>query len=190
MKQSISQTISLIKSDFIKRCEYENKTFNFVQGVKLCFYPAAVGVMLFRLQAFFFQHNLNLFASIIKVINTVLFSIAIDSSAIIGERFMILHASFITIGPNVTIGTDFMAVHHNGIMASPFFTEHQSAQGPTIGNHVVLGGGGMITGAITIGDDVKVSMNASVEADFENGAVLFGVPARNVNQQKSEEAAT
>lgn len=190
MTQTFSQTIRLIKSDFAKRCEYEHKPFNLFQAIKFCFYPACVGVLLFRLQGFFYSHHLKPIASVINIINTVLFSINIDSSTIIGERFIILHASFITIGPKVTIGRDFIAVHHNGIMASPFYTDENATDGPTIGDGLILGGGGMITGAITVGHEVKVSMNASVETDCENGAVMFGVPARNVSQPKTEEASS
>jgi serine O-acetyltransferase len=188
MKQSFSETIKLIKSDFIKRCEYEHKTYRFRQSLKFLFYPACLSVVIYRLQRFFFTNHLALFASILKAVNEVLLSVSIHSDTVIGERFMIMHSSFVNIGPRVKIGTDFIAVHHNGIMPSPFFSGDSTSlpNGPTIGNHVILGGGAMITGDIVIGDHVKISMNASVEDSFESYAVLFGVPARNVAKKTAE----
>lgn len=50
-----------------------------------------------------------------------------------------------------------------------------------------VGGGAMVTGGIVIGDHVKISMNAVVESSFEDHAVLFGVPARNVNKKVADD---
>jgi len=182
MKQSFRETVRLIQSDFVKRCEYEHKTYRFRQSIKFLLYPACLSVVIYRFQRFFYTHHLPMIASILKGINEVMLSVSIHSDTVIGERFMIMHSSFVNIGPRVNIGTDFIAVHHNGIMPSPFYSAQSASlpNGPTIGNHVILGGGAMITGDVVIGDHVKISMNASVEDSFESHAVLFGVPARNV----------
>ncbi len=185
MKQTIKQAAELIKSDFIKRCEYENKTPSMVQAIKFLFYPAFASVLLYRLQYFLASNNWSWPAAVIKNINEVIFSISIDSSAQIGARLMILHASFIAIGPMVKIGHDFIAVHNNSILPSPFNTDTSDYQAPVIGNNVILGGGAQVTGPVIIGDHVQVSMNASVEDSFADHAVVFGVPGRNLQKKDS-----
>ena len=99
-----------------------------------------------------------------------------------------LHANFICIGTNVSIGRNCMMAHQNYVCPSPFYLEKEtnSSKGPTIGDGLMMGGGAAIYGDITLGDNVKVSMNASVEASFGNDAVLFGVPARNMAKQAQE----
>lgn len=185
MKQAFKQAYRLIRSDFIKRCEYEHKSPTWIQAVKFLLYPAFTSVLLYRIQHFFAQCNLPWIAGFIKTLNEIIFSVSIDSSADIGERFMILHASFIVIGPGVKIGTDLIAVHHNGVLPSPFYSNNTANQAPMIGDHVVLGGGAQITGDVTIGNHVQISMNASVEESFDDNAVLFGVPARNLQKKAS-----
>lgn len=182
MKQSFATTCALIRSDFIKRCEYEKKTASWLQWIKFMFYPAFVAVLLHRLQRFFYTHHLGLVAGLIKWINQVIFTVSIASDAVIGPRFMILHASYIVISERVKIGSDFMAVHNNSVMASPFYTAGQTLAAPVLGDQVILGGGAQVTGNLTLGNNVQVSMNTSVEESFGDDTVLFGVPARNLNK--------
>lgn len=182
MKQSLKQTLILIRSDFRKRCEYENKAANIVQVIKFIIYPAFMSIVLYRCQRFFYTHHLSFIAYLLKVLNQVLFSVSIDSEARIDERMMILHASYIVIGPKVTIGKDAIFVHHNSIIPSPFYLKEMKNTAPQIGDNIILGGGAQVTGDVTLGDDVQVSMNASVEESFGDKAILFGVPARNLNQ--------
>lgn len=182
MKQTLLKTVDLIRSDFIKRCEYEKKSPNFLQAIKFIFYPAFTSIVLYRIQRFFYTHHLGWVAAIIKTVNELLFSVSIDSSADIGPRFMILHASFIVIGPRVRIGSDCISVHHNSVIPSPFYASGITTKAPVIGEYVILGGGAQVTGDITLGDHVQVSMNASVEESFGDDAVLFGVPARNLSK--------
>lgn len=184
MRQTLCNTYTLIRSDFIKRCEYEKKAASGWQFIKFLFYPAFVAVMLNRLQRFFYTHHLGFIASLLKWINQIVFTVSIDSTAEIGPRFMLLHASFIVIGERVMIGQDFIAVHNNSILASPFYADGQTLPAPRIGDNVIIGGGAQITGGIQLGNNVQVSMNTSVEESFGNGAVLFGVPARNLNKNK------
>lgn len=187
MKQYPLSTYALIRSDFIKRCEYEKKKPNGLQFIKFLLYPAFVSVLLYRFQRFFYRHHLSWLAGIVKWLNQIIFTVSIDSSAIIGPRFMLLHASFIVIGERVSIGQDFIAVHNNSIIASPFYTNGQTLPAPKLGNNVIIGGGAQITGGIQLGDNVQVSMNTSVEDSFDDGAVLFGVPARNLHKNKEAE---
>lgn len=191
MSQTFAETLSLIKSDMQVRASYENKSFNALRVVKFLFNPAIFSLMIYRFQRFFYYHHLGIIASILKVINGIIFTVHIDSTAKIGPGFFMMHASYICIGPNVTIGKNCMMAHQNSVCPSPFFSEKftNSAQGPVIGDDLILGGGAAIYGDITLGNRVKVSMNSSVEASFGDDAVLFGVPARNMAKHAEESEA-
>jgi serine O-acetyltransferase len=192
MKQSFLQTFSLIRSDMDARASYENKKLSALQMIKFLINPAILSLCIYRWQKFFYDQHLTLISAILKLINGIFFSVHIDNTATIQERFLMLHANFICIGANVTIGRNCMMAHQNYVCPSPFYLEKgvNSAKGPTIGDGLMMGGGAAIYGDITLGDNVKVSMNASVEASFEDGAVLFGVPARNMAKASTEESAS
>lgn len=193
MSQSFLRTIALIKSDMQARCDYENKPLNWMQIIKLVMYPASMSCVIYRIQMFFYHHHLTIFASLLKAINGVIYTVHIDSKTEIGEGFFIMHASFIHIGRNVSIGKNCMMAHQNSVSASPFYsadlhsTDFQSSKGPTLGDHVMLGGGAGIFGNVVIGNHVQVSMNSVVENSFGDHAVLFGLPAKNLTKTAVEE---
>lgn len=190
MSQSFSQTIALIKSDMRFRCQYESKSLGPVQFVKLMLNPACLSTILYRYQIFFYRHDLTAIAYVLQLVNSLLFTVQIDSRTQIGEGLFIMHSNYICIGPRVQIGKRCMIAHQNSIVPSPFYEngERESAAGPTLGDDVMLGGGACITGAIIIGNKVKISMNAAVDSSFEDNAVLFGVPAKNMVKPVPEAA--
>lgn len=191
MKQSFKETLNLIKADMQHRCRYENKTLNTVQVIKFLLNNAAISTIIYRWQIFFYCHHLSFFASLLRFINGLLFTVEIDSRTEIGGGFFMMHANFICIGANVKIGQNCILAHQNAICASPFFTAEspRSAQGPTLGNNAIIGGGATISGNIVLGNNVQVSMNAAVDASYADDAVLFGVPARNMTKTVVDAAA-
>lgn len=74
------------------------------------------------------------------------------------------------------------------IVSSSFYDADSkcTAKGPVIGDNLLLGCGASIVGDITVGDNVKVSLNSMVDKDFPSDAVLIGVPARNVVKSEAE----
>lgn len=75
--------------------------------------------------------------------------------------------------------------HQNTVTASPFYDVSGSTKGPTIGDNLLLGCGASIVGDITLGNDVKVTVNSTVDSSFPDNAVLIGVPARNIAKTDS-----
>lgn len=183
MSQSLLDTMRLIKADMQMRCEYEHKKLSFLRILRFCVYSASASTILYRMQVFFYHNHMGLIARFVSFLNTVLFVVKIDPTAKIGPGFLLLHASCITVGPNVVIGRNCIMAHQNTVTPSQFFNaNHENFAAPVIGNHLFMGTGAVITGAITLGDYVQVSANAVVDQSYPDHAVLFGVPAKNVTK--------
>jgi serine O-acetyltransferase len=56
---------------------------------------------------------------------------------------------------------------------------------PHLGNHVDVGAGAKILGAVRIGDGARIGANAVVLCDVPAGATAVGIPARILQKEKS-----
>ncbi len=181
MHQSFKQTFSLIHGDFKARADLQYKELSLLRILRYLTMSCVVAVVLYRFQVFFYHNHMKFFIPFLKLINVFL-SVRIDSKTDIGPGFLIYHSSAIYIGPNVTIGRNCHLAHQNTITPSPFFDQDNEdyIEGPTIGDNALLGCGASVIGNISLGNDVKVSINSVVDKSFPDEAVLIGVPARNV----------
>lgn len=180
-KQSFSQTLALINSDMQFRCDYEHKKLTVLRAFGFLLNHAVMALVLYRLQVFFFTHHLVWMASFIQSLSSVIFTVSIDSRTQIAPGFLLLHASYINIGRNVTIGENCILAHQNSI-GPAYIIENEdmtSDQGPTIGQRVFFGVGSVVFGNISIGDDSKIAANSAVDKSFPAQSILVGVPARN-----------
>jgi serine O-acetyltransferase len=181
--QSFIDTLRLIRSDMQYRCDYEHKQLNALRVVAFLTNHAVVSQILYRWQVFFDTHHLSMLASLLKSINSLVFTVNIDSSARIGPSLLLLHANYIHIGKNVTIGTHCILAQQNAICPAYILSsKHEASEkGPTIGNHVLFGVGSTVTGNITIGHRCKISVNSAVDKSFPDSGILVGVPAKNLS---------
>jgi serine O-acetyltransferase len=182
MKQSFKQTLTLINADIRLRCEIEEKPMTFFRKCRYMIKSAVAPVLLYRWQVFFYQHHMGLLASFLKTLNNIVFTVKIDSEAQIGPGLIIYHSSYVLIGRNVQIGQNCQLANQNTIMASSFYDGEtkNTVKGPVIGDNLLLGCGASIVGNVVLGDNIKVSMNSTVDQSFPDNAILIGVPARNV----------
>jgi len=187
-QQTLSETITLIKSDMLYRCEYEHKRLSGFRTIGFLLNHAVMSQVLYRFQIFFFQNHMQWISTLIAAFNRLVMSVNIDSNTQIGSGLLILHANYIFIGKNVTIGERCILAHQNAI--GPAFEIQQTKdqvdisqlqQGPTIGDRVLFGVGSTVSGNITIGSDSKIGINSAVEKSFPANSTLVGVPARNLN---------
>lgn len=162
------------------RSKQEQRALTYYRIFRYLFKSASLPIVLYRWQIFFYQHKLSIVSSLIKLLNNIVFSVKIDPNTEIGPGFQIFHSSYIFIGPNVKIGKNCLMAHQNTVTASPFYDAMGSTKGPVIGDNLLLGCGASIVGDITLGNDVKVTVNSTVDTSFPDNAVLIGVPARNI----------
>lgn len=93
----------------------------------------------------------------------------------IGDGLVIMHGHGIVIGEGAKLG------HDCAIFQQVTIGQDGNVDGwPTIGNHVTIYAGAKVFGSITIGDGARIGANAVVTADVPPGAVMVGVPARNI----------
>jgi serine acetyltransferase len=95
----------------------------------------------------------------------------------IGAGTIIDHPYGIIIGPKVVIGKN-CRLRHQVTIGIKGGGNHIP---PTIGDRVDIGAGAKIIGPVTIGDDTKIGANAVVTKSCDEGAVLVGIPAKNIN---------
>lgn len=182
MKQTLKDTMALVGADVRARSEVEEQSLTFLRACRYMLKSAVMPIVLFRWQVFFYQHHMGLISSLLALISNVLFTVKIDSEAEIGPGLVIYHCSYVLIGRYVRMGKNCQLANQNTIMASSFYSAetNQSATGPIIGDGLLLGCGASVVGNITLGNNVQVSMNSTVDDSFPDNAILIGVPARNV----------
>ena len=94
----------------------------------------------------------------------------IDLTSEIGGGLLLLHPNGIVLHPDSVIGVNCL-----------IFQQVTFAGAVTIGNHVDVGAGAKIMGPLTIGNNVQIGANSVVTKDVPDGAVMVGIPARQLN---------
>ena len=100
---------------------------------------------------------------------------------------------------NSRIGGGLLLPHPNGIVVHPdavigpnclLFQQVTIGSGrggvPTLDGHVDVGAGAKILGRVRIGAHAKVGANAVVVCDVPAGATAVGIPAKILDEQRSE----
>jgi serine O-acetyltransferase len=107
--------------------------------------------------------------------------IDIHPGAEIGDYFFIDHGTGVVIGETTTIG-DWVRIYQDVTLGALHFEEeedeeHKLKKGykrhPDIGNHVVVGAGTKILGAVTIGDRVSIGANSWITDDVPDNTSVY-----------------
>ncbi|WIV68452.1 serine O-acetyltransferase EpsC [Natrialbaceae archaeon AArc-T1-2] len=107
--------------------------------------------------------------------------IDIHPGAEIGEYFFVDHGTGVVIGETATIG-DWVRIYQDVTLGALHFEEeeddeHTLKKGykrhPDIGDHVVIGAGTKVLGAITVGDHVSIGANSWVTDDIPDHTKVF-----------------
>ncbi|PSQ00973.1 serine acetyltransferase [Halobacteriales archaeon QS_5_70_17] len=107
--------------------------------------------------------------------------IDIHPGAEIGEYFFIDHGTGVVIGETVRIG-DWARIYQDVTLGALHFEEAEDERNalkkgykrhPDIGDHVVIGAGTKVLGAIAIGDHVSIGANSWVTEDVPDNTNVF-----------------
>ena len=144
------------------------------------FYPGLHAVWLHRLAHRLWQDGMHLAAQAVAHLARWLTGIEIHPAARIGPRFFIDHGMGVVIGETAEVGADVTIYH--GVTLGGVSLSHGKRH-PTIADHVVIGAGAKVLGAISVGSHSRIGANAVVVKDVKPEKVVVGVPGKVVTRQ-------
>jgi serine O-acetyltransferase len=107
--------------------------------------------------------------------------IDIHPGAEIGEYFFVDHGTGVVIGETATVG-DWVRLYQDVTLGALHFEEEEDDERmlkkgykrhPDIGNHVVIGAGTKVLGAISVGNHVSIGANSWVTEDVPDNVVVY-----------------
>jgi len=140
-------------------------------------YPGLWAMVWHRVAHAFWKVGARLLARMIASASRTATGIEIHPAATIGRRCFIDHGMGVVIGETAIIGDDCVLYHNVTLGGSPLM---KTKRHPTLGNHVLVGMGAKILGAVVIGDGARIGANAVVTKDIPACATAVGIPARVV----------
>ena len=153
-------------------------------------YPGVKAVFFHQIAHFFCVAKFDLIARIISQFSRFLTGIEIHPKAKIGKNLFIDHGMGVVIGETSEIG-DNVTIYHmvtlGGISPSIDSNEQRNVKRhPTLKNNVVVGSGAQVLGPVTVGENAKIGANAVVIKNVPENAIMVGIPAKNLNKDKSK----
>ncbi|HLO30912.1 MAG TPA: serine O-acetyltransferase [Anaerolineales bacterium] len=144
--------------------------------VLLC-YPGLHAIWTHRLAHRLWKGGLKLFARWISQIMRGITGIEIHPGATIGRNVFIDHGMGVVIGETAEVGND-VTIYHGVTLGGTSL--QKTKRHPTIEDHVVIGAGAKVLGAITIGTNSRIGANAVVVKSTPPNSVVVGVPGQVV----------
>jgi serine O-acetyltransferase len=150
-------------------------------------YPGLHAIWFHRLSHGLWQSNLGPFrwlARFLAMLSRWITGIEIHPGARIGRRVFIDHGMGVVIGETAELGDD-CTIYQGVTLGGTSLTKGEKRH-PTLGPRVVVGAGAKVLGPFTVGEGAKVGSNAVVVAAVPEGATVVGIPARTVEDGKSD----
>ncbi|EEJ54602.1 serine O-acetyltransferase [Mobiluncus mulieris 28-1] len=138
-------------------------------------YPGVHALWAHRVASAMWRKGMRIPARLLQQLTRTMTGVDIHPAACIGRRLFIDHATGVVIGETAVVGEDCLIFH--GVTLGGQRMVHGKRH-PTVGNHVMIGAGAKVLGAIHIGDDAKIGANAVVVKDVPSGGIAIGVPAK------------
>jgi len=146
-------------------------------------YAGLHAILLHRLAHFFLKSKIPVLPRLISHAARFLTGIEIHPAATIGPGCFIDHGMGVVIGETTEIGesaTLYQGVTLGGTGKEP------GKRHPTLGDHVVVGAGAKVLGAIVIGDHVRIGANSVVLRSIPDHSTVVGIPGRVIRRKEGE----
>jgi serine O-acetyltransferase len=145
-------------------------------------YAGLHAVLLHRLSHALYRLRLKAVARMISHLGRLLTGIEIHPGARIGRRLFIDHGMGVVIGETAEIGDDVLIYH--GVTLGGLSLANKVGPGgkrhPTIGNNVMIGAESIILGDITVGDNVRIGIEAPKTIPIYRGEIYEEIKAQNL----------
>jgi serine O-acetyltransferase len=157
--------------------------------IVLLTYPCVKSIFFHRVAHMIWNMNLHIIGRMISQLSRFLTGIEIHPAAKIGKNLFIDHGMGVVIGQTTEIG-DNVTLYHGVTLGgiSPAIKSKEQVgikRHPSIGNDVIIGSGAQILGPIKVGVCARIGSNAVVTKDVPKGAIMVGVPAKNISKKKT-----
>ncbi len=150
-------------------------------------YPGFHARQFHRLAHQLFKWKIPFFPRFISHISRFLTGIEIHPGARLGEGVFIDHGMGVVIGETAEVG-DYVTIYQGVTLGGTSLKKVK--RHPTLGNHVVVGVGAHVIGAITIGDHTHIGAGAVVVKSAPANATVVGNPGRIVAVHDPETGTT
>ncbi|CAL93167.1 serine O-acetyltransferase [Azoarcus olearius] len=150
-------------------------------------YPGVHAVMSHRIAHALWRRGWRYPGRLVSFLARVFTNVDIHPGAQIGRRFFIDHGAGVVVGETAEIGDD-VTLYHGVTLGGT--TWNPGKRHPTLGDHVVVGAGAKILGAITIGSRVRVGANSVVVKNVPADRTVVGIPAKVVKRESPILSAT
>lgn len=140
-------------------------------------YPGLHAIWAHRLSHGLWKSGWKLLARWLSQIVRGITGIEIHPGATLGRNFFIDHGMGVVIGETAEVGND-VTIYHGVTLGGTSL--QKTKRHPTIEDHVVIGAGAMVLGAITIGAHSRIGANAVVVRSAPPNSVVVGVPGQVV----------
>ena len=154
-----------------------------VLEVLLC-YPGLHAIWAHRLSHRLWKSGFKLLARGISQIMRNVTGIEIHPGATIGHNLFIDHGMGVVIGETAEVGND-VTLYHGVTLGGTSL--QKTKRHPTIEDHVVIGAGAKVLGAITIGANSRIGANAVVVKSAPPNSVIVGVPGQVVVREEGSQ---
>lgn len=144
-------------------------------------YPGFQAIMVQRVAHVLYDRGISGYARELTEYAKTQTGIDIHPGADIGDYFFIDHGTGVVIGETTTIG-DWVRIYQDVTLGALHFEEAEDDQHmlkkdykrhPDIGDHVVVGAGTKILGAIQIGDHVSIGANSWITEDVPDHTSVY-----------------
>jgi serine O-acetyltransferase len=150
-------------------------------------YPGLHAIVFHRLAHRLWLADIPFVPRLISQLARFATGIEIHPGAAIGRGFFIDHGMGVVIGETTEVG-DYVTLYQGVTLGGT--GKQRGKRHPTVGDHVVVGVGASVLGAITVGDGARIGGGAVVVKDVPPYATAIGVPARIVAKRDPETGTT
>lgn len=144
-------------------------------------YSGVHALWMHRLAHALWKRRLYFLGRVLSQLSRFLTGIEIHPGARIGPGFFIDHGMGTVIGETAEIGEE-VTLYHNVTLGGVSW--ERKKRHPTVEDHVVIGAGAQVLGAIRIGAHSRIGANSVVVKDVPPHSVVVGVPGRALSREE------
>ena len=140
-------------------------------------YPGIQAIAIHRVSHKLWSRGWRFIPRCLSFFSRLFTNVDIHPGAKIGRRFFIDHGASVVIGETAIIGDD-VTLYHGVTLGGTSW--NKGRRHPQLGNHVMVGAGAKILGAIYVGSHSRIGANSVVVETVPDHCTVIGIPGKVV----------